>query len=131
VRISKLQARAWWDDDLPNILGINPIEAAILFGALYYFCGPSVMYDYAREAGKLIATYAPVVRDVSANIFNEFKDYFNEEVERDELRKAGLDVDAIPRRTSTVVDRFQAAYQVFWCSTRTSTHHVFSMLCRL
>jgi hypothetical protein len=46
-----LSIKAWYDDDLPNILGINPIEAAIIFGALYYFYGPTVLYEYAREAG--------------------------------------------------------------------------------
>lgn len=49
-----------FDDDLPNILGINPIEAAIIFGALYYFYGPATLYEYAREAGKFFSTYAPI-----------------------------------------------------------------------
>jgi hypothetical protein len=50
----------WWEDDLPNILGINPFEAALLFGALYKFYGPGVLYEFAREAGKLFSTYAPI-----------------------------------------------------------------------
>jgi hypothetical protein len=104
--------KAWWDDELPNILGINPIEAAVLFGALYYIYGPQVLYDYAKEAGKVVSTYAPVIRDVSMNLYYEFKDYFEEDKERDEMRKAGFDIDDIPRRTSTVVQRVQSAYQV-------------------
>jgi hypothetical protein len=107
-----LHAKAWWDDDLPNILGINPIEAAVLFGTLYYFYGPQVLYDYAKEAGKVVSTYAPVIRDVSMNLYHEFRDYFEEDKERDEMRKAGFDIDDIPRRTSTVVQRVQSAYQV-------------------
>jgi hypothetical protein len=77
--ITRLKIKAWYEDDLPNILGINPIEAAIIFGVLYYVYGPNVLYEYAREAGKLFSTYAPIVRDVSFDIFNEFRDYFEEE----------------------------------------------------
>ena len=56
TRITKLYdgyARNWFDDDLPNILGINPLEAAVIFGFLYYLYGPEALYGYAREAGKL------------------------------------------------------------------------------
>jgi hypothetical protein len=69
--------KQWWEDDLPNILGINPLEAAVIFGALYYFYGPTILYEYAREAGRLVSTYSPIVRDVSLNIFNEFIDFSN------------------------------------------------------
>ena len=58
--ITVLYITNWFDDSLPNILGINPIEAAILFGGLYYLYGPETLYDYAREAGKAFATYAPL-----------------------------------------------------------------------
>lgn len=104
--------KGWWEDDLPNILGINPIEAAIVFGALYYFYGPTILYDYAREAGKLFSTYAPVVKDVTMDLFYEFREYFEEDKERDELRKLGIDVDSTPRRTTNAIERFQNSFQV-------------------
>jgi len=78
-RAIPLNIKAWYEDDLPNILGINPIEAAIIFGVLYYVYGPNVLYEYAREAGKAFSTYAPIVKDVSMDIFNEFRDYFEED----------------------------------------------------
>ena len=34
-----------------------------------------MLYEYAREAGKLFSTYAPIVRDVATDIFLEFRDY--------------------------------------------------------
>ena len=74
--------KSWFDDDLPKILGINPIEASLVLGALYYFYGPNVLYEYAREAGKLFSTYAPVVRDVASDIFLEFRDYLEVGVSR-------------------------------------------------
>ena len=76
---TQLKIKSPFDDDLPNILGINPIEAAILFGILYYVYGPNVLYEYAREAGKLFSTYAPIIKDVTLDIFNEFKDYLEED----------------------------------------------------
>ena len=78
-RIKPLKVKAWYEDDLPNIFGINPIEGAIIFGVLYYIYGPNVLYEYAREAGKLFSTYAPIIKDVTLDIFNEFKDYFEED----------------------------------------------------
>jgi hypothetical protein len=102
----------WWEDDLPNILGINPIEAAIIFGLLYYVYGPDTIYEYARQAGKLFSTYAPVVKDVSVDIFNEFKDYLEENRDRDILKKNGVDVDGIPRRTTNIIERFQQSLSV-------------------
>ena len=41
------------------------------------------------------------------NIAKEYQEYFEENREREIMRKAGVDVDNLPRRTSTVVDRFQ------------------------
>ena len=76
---TQLKIQSPFDDDLPNILGINPIEAAILFGVLYYIYGPNVLYEYAREAGKLFSTYAPIIKDVTLDIFNEFKDFLEED----------------------------------------------------
>ncbi len=110
----------WWEDDLPNILGINPIEAAIIFGGLYYFYGPNVLYEYAREAGKLVSTYAPVVKDVSFNIFNEFKDYLEEDRERNLLAKNGVDISTLPRRTSNIIERFQEGLSSFSSMTETN-----------
>ena len=104
--------KPWWEDDLPNILGINPIEAAVIFGALYYVYGSAVLYEYAREAGKLFSTIAPVVKDVSTNLFSEFREYFEEDRERDAMRKSGVDIDSIPRRTSNVIERVQTGLQV-------------------
>ena len=104
--------KPWWEDDLPNILGINPIEAAVIFGVLYYVYGSAVLYEYAREAGKLFSTIAPVVKDVSTNLFNEFREYFEEDRERDAMRKSGVDIDSIPRRTSNVIERVQTGLQV-------------------
>ena len=103
---------SWWDDDLPNILGINPIEAAIIFGVLYYIYGPAVLYDYAREAGKFVSTYAPIFTSVSKDIFYEFRDYFEEDREREMLRKQGVDVSNMPRRTTNLVERFKQTYEV-------------------
>jgi hypothetical protein len=54
--------KQWWEDDLPNILGINPLEAAVIFGALYYLYGPNVLYEYARSAGNAFGTYAPIIK---------------------------------------------------------------------
>ena len=102
----------WWEDDLPNILGINPFEAALLFGALYKFYGPSVLYEFAREAGKLFSTYAPIVRDLSLDIFNEGKDYLEEDRDRELLRKGGVDVENMPRKTTNIIERFQAGMEV-------------------
>ena len=102
-----LAASGWWEDDLPNLFGINPIEASILLGALYYFYGSEVLYDFAREAGRLFSTYAPVVKDVSFDIFNEFRDYLEEDRERAALRKSGVDVDSLPRRTTNIIEKFQ------------------------
>ena len=104
---TSLMMKQWWEDDLPNILGINPLEAAVIFGALYYFYGPTVLYEYAREAGRFVSTYSPIVRDVSLNIFNEFKEYFDEDQEREKLRKAGVDVSNLPRSTTNIIERFQ------------------------
>lgn len=102
----------WWDDDLPNILGINPLEAAVIFGALYYFYGPTTLYDYAKEAGKFVSTYAPIVKDVSFDIFNEFRDYLEEDKEREALKKSGIDITNLPRRTTNIIERFQQSYAV-------------------
>jgi hypothetical protein len=106
-RSFELSAGNWFDDDLPNILGINPFEAAILFGALYKFYGSAVLYDFAREAGKLFNTYAPIVRDLSLDIFNEGKDYLEEDRDRELLRKGGVDVESMPRKTTNIIERFQ------------------------
>ena len=102
----------WWEDDLPNILGINPFEAALLFGALYKFYGPGVLYEFAREAGKLFSTYAPIVRDLSLDIFNEGKDYLEEDRDRELMRKGGVDIDNMPRKTTNIIERFQAGMEV-------------------
>ena len=102
----------WWEDDLPNILGINPLEAAVIFGALYYVYGPTTLYDYAKEAGKFVSTYAPIVKDVSFDIFNEFRDYLEEDKEREALKKSGIDIKNLPRRTTNIIERFQQSYAV-------------------
>lgn len=105
--------KPWWEDDLPNILGINPLEAAVIFGVLYYLYGPSALYDFAREAGKAFSTYAPVVKTAVTDIFNEFKDYMEEDQEREELRQNGVDVENLPRRTTNIIERFQQTYESF------------------
>lgn len=97
----------FWDDDLPNLFGINPVEATIIFGFLYYIYGAEELYDNAREAGKLFSTYAPVVKEVVFNIYNEFKDYIDEDKQRDEMKKRGIDVSTIPRRTTNLIERVQ------------------------
>ena len=103
----------WYQDDLPNILGINPLEAAVIFGALYYFYGPTVLFDYTREAGKFFSTYAPVVKEITTDIFYEFRDYFDESKEREELEQAGIDVEAMLRRTTNIIERFQESLDSF------------------
>ena len=67
-----LGVNPWYQDDLPNILGINPLEAAVIFGALYYYYGPTTLYKYTREAGVFFSTYAPIVKDVVTDIVAEF-----------------------------------------------------------
>lgn len=103
----------WYQDDLPNILGINPLEAAVIFGALYYFYGPTTLYKYTREAGVFFSTYAPIVKDVVTDIFDEFRDYLDEDREREDLKNAGVDVDNIPRRTTNIIERFQESLDTF------------------
>jgi len=102
--------RPWWEDDLPNLFGINPIEAAVLFGVLYYFYGSETLYEYAREAGRLFSTYAPIVKDISLDIFKEFRDYFEEDRDRAALRRAGVDLDKIPRKTTNIIEKFQTTF---------------------
>lgn len=107
----EFELKGLFDDDLPNILGINPIEAAIIGGVLYYIYGPTTLYEYAREAGKFVSTYIPIIKQVSSDVFYEFRDYFEEEREREQLKKAGINVDSLPRRTTNVIERFQQSFQ--------------------
>ena len=104
--------KGWFDDDLPNILGINPLEAAAIFGVLYIVYGPTVLYDYAREAGKLFSQYGPMVQDISKGIFFEVRDYLEEDKEREILRKQGFDIDKIPRRTTNIFERVSESIKV-------------------
>lgn len=98
--------KPWWEDDLPNLFGINPLEAAVLLGVLYYFYGSETLYEFAREAGRLFSTYAPVVKDVSLDIFYEFREYLEEDRERASLKKSGVDIDSLPRRTTNIIEKF-------------------------
>ena len=100
-------------EDLPNILGINPIEAALIFGVLYYVYGSEVLYEYAREAGRLFSTYGPIVKDVSLDIFYEFRDYLEEDRERAALKMSGVDIDSIPRRTTNILEKFSETFATF------------------
>ena len=109
---SRLNMGNWWEDDLPNILGINPIEAAIIVGLLYYIYGPVVLYDYAREAGKAVSTFVPIIRDVTTDIFNEFRENMEENKEIEMLRKQGLDMSNYQKRTTNIFERFQTEYEV-------------------
>jgi hypothetical protein len=105
--------RPFWEDDLPNLFGINPIEASVLFGILYYLYGPEELYGYAREAGKFFSTYVPIIRDLAVSIFNEFKDYIEEDRQRDEMAKRGVDLTNFPRRTTNIVERIQESLTMF------------------
>ena len=96
--------KPWWDDDLPNILGINPLEAAVIFGALYYFYGIDTLYEYARDAGKAFSTYAPIIKEATTNIYTEIVDFLEEDRQRNVLRDQGVDVDSIPRRTTNIFE---------------------------
>lgn len=107
LRRRSLVVKSLFDDDLPNFLGINPIEAAIIFGGLYYLYGPSKLYEFAKEAGRFVSTYGPVVQQAATDIFNEFREYLDEDQERALLRKAGIDVEKMPRRTTNIIERFQ------------------------
>jgi len=98
---------------LPNLFGIDPIEASIIFGVLYYIFGPTALYGLAKDAGRLFSTYYPIAKEVSTNIYEEFKEYFEEDKERDLLRKQGFNIDRLPRRTSTIIQRFTETYEVF------------------
>ena len=62
--------------------------------------------------GKLFSTYAPIVKDMSVDIFNEFRDYLEENRERELLRKEGVDVDSVARRTTNIIERFQQGISV-------------------
>ncbi len=108
-----LSVTPWYQDDLPNILGINPLEAAVIFGALYYYYGPTTLYKYTREAGVFFSTYAPIVRDLVTDIVTEFREYLDEDKEREDLRKAGVDIDNLPRRTTNIIERFQDSLDTF------------------
>ena len=118
---TSLYMKQWYEDDLPNILGINPLEAAVIFGALYYFYGPTVLYEYAREAGRFVSTYTPIIRDTTTNIFNEFKDYFDEDQDRERMRKAGIDVDKLPRSTTNIIERFQVGFKAITADTSSAS----------
>ena len=103
----------WYQDDLPNILGINPLEAAVIFGGLYYYYGPTTLYRYTREAGIFFSTYAPIVRDVITDIVEEFREYLDEDREREDLMNAGVDIDNLPRRTTNILERLQESIDEF------------------
>ena len=111
--------KPWWEDDLPNILGINPLEAAIIFGALYYLYGIDALYDFARDAGKTFSTVTPIIKQVVGDIYDEFKDYLEENQERENLRKAGLDIDNLPRTTTNIIERFIDNYNTYEESLKT------------
>jgi Sec-independent protein translocase protein TatA len=96
-----------FEEDLPNIFGLNILEAAIIIGGLYYVYGPTKLYEYARAAGRFVSEYLPIVQQVSSDIFAELKDYFDEDRERELLKKQGFDLENIPRRTSNVFERVQ------------------------
>lgn len=49
---------------------------------------------------------------LSRHMSREFGDYFEENRERSELAKAGLDLGNVPRRTSTLWTRYQEAMEV-------------------
>lgn len=117
----KMSYQPFWEDDLPNLFGINPIEGALIFGVLYYLYGPDELYGYAREAGKAFGTYAPIAKDLAVNIFNEFKEYVDEDRQRDDMQKRGLDISKIPRRTTNVIERISESISMFSEMASTST----------
>ena len=45
------------DEGLPSLFGINPLEAAVIFGVLYFYFGPTALYNTARDAGYLSFRY--------------------------------------------------------------------------
>jgi hypothetical protein len=81
------------------------LEAAVIYGFLYYLYGPDELYGYVREAGKFVSKYLPIVRDISFNIFNEIKDFIEEDQQRDDMKKRGIDISRIPRKTSNIFER--------------------------
>jgi hypothetical protein len=120
-KVKPLKMGGLFEEDLPNLFGINPLEAALLFGGLYYLVGPAKLYEFVREAGRLFSTYVPIVQQTTTDIFYEFRDYFEEDREREMLKQAGIDVDKLPRKTSTIVQRFQNAMNTVSELTATST----------
>lgn len=96
-----------FDEDLPNIFGINPLEAAAIFGVLYYFYGPETLSEYARAAGRFVSTYLPILQQITGEVINEFKDYFEEDKERELLKTQGFDISMIPRRSTNIFERLQ------------------------
>lgn len=42
-----------------------------------------LFFFFTTPQGKFVSTYGPVVKEVSNDIFNELRDYFEEERERD------------------------------------------------
>ena len=122
--ITRLFAKNWWDNDLPNILGINPLEAAIIFGILYYLYGPNVLYEYVREAGLAFGKYAPIIKDVTLDVYNEFRENLEENRELEMLKKQGIDTSNFPKRTTNIFERFQQAYEVYNCTKKNRTEHI-------
>lgn len=80
---------------------------------LYYVYGPNILYEYARGAGKAFGTYGPIVKDVAFDVYNEFTEFLEENREFELLRKQGVDISDMPRKTTNIIERFQEAYEGF------------------
>lgn len=107
-----LELYEFGQDDLPNLFGVNPIEATVLFTFAYYVLGPEKLYEYAREAGRLFSTYFPIVQQAVTDIVYEFRDYLEEDRERSSLSKAGIDISILPRKTTNLFARMQKSLEV-------------------
>lgn len=115
---SLLLNKSFLDDDLPNILGINPIEAAVIAAICYALYGPDALYEFAREIGSFIGKYAPVIQGIATDIYKEFREYFDEDQERDLLKKQGFNMDNIPRRTSNALERIVQSFEAMTSSDK-------------
>ena len=109
---SSLELKDFGQDELPNLFGINPVEATILFGTAYYVFGSEKLYEFAREAGRIFSTYFPIVRQAIEDIIYEFRDFLEEDRERALLQKAGIDISLLPRRTTNIIERLQKGIEV-------------------
>ena len=53
-----------------------------------------------------------IVQRASLDIFDEFKEFIEEDKQRDMLKKRGINIDNVPRRTTNILERASQAFEV-------------------